>query len=804
LEFDATHGDHVCRLQRLISLSLRDDIEAGLRELADVYGASDAALWLTAGDRVTAIGGHWPAMPAAELATRVQAAAATSALVRDGDIAWLGARLRTGERTIGALALGFSGAGPRLGCETLARFAMRSASELAHQARELRLAAAVSQWRDDPIRDELGAYSRSFVAECLKLEIARAIRAARGICVLVADIVGLRRINTQRGEEAGDCVLRGLDRIVRQQVRRGDIVGRWRDDTIAVVLPDTPIDAVSRIARAIFAAVAEPSSAFAQPGLRFSVQIGVAMLEAGERAEALLDRAGSAARIPDEFAFAPSIGKRDTAARTALAPGSIVGNTYRVLHSIGEGGGGRVYRAEDITLERPVALKILHPELAADPDLLASFRKEAALLAAIQHPSLVQVYTFGETPEGPYFAMELVEGETLGDSIARSQRDRTYLPIARLLACMTQIASALDRLHHGGVLHRDVKPENIVLDPFRERSILLDVGVAKHIGRGSEVSGTPGFVAPEIILGAPESPASDVFGLAVTAFQALTCRYPWASFDTEIQLVAKRSEPPRALSMLRPELAAADEVFRRGLAYDPADRLRTPGAFSELLAAALLPVSAVVAEPIAMRNSGPISLPPVSALGETEIPLPGAPSQTRGIVFKSIARVIGARELDELIAERPALTQPLSSNSSGLDWCDAVLFFDLLEVAAAGSASPAELARRLGRTVIRTSFQRFFPAHASTLTPEHVIASISTIWAKYHSWGKVRSAIAGPAATVALEGLPRRARYLAPWLEGMLAQTITLSGGSDVVATTTSEDERRLAVQVTWRSHIDR
>src|SRR5678816_438813 len=98
--------------------------------------------------------------------------------VRDGDIAWLGARLRTGERTIGALALGFSGGGPRLDCETLARFAMRSAGELAHQARELRLAAAVSQWREDPIRDELGAYSRFFVAECLKLEIARAIRAA--------------------------------------------------------------------------------------------------------------------------------------------------------------------------------------------------------------------------------------------------------------------------------------------------------------------------------------------------------------------------------------------------------------------------------------------------------------------------------------------------------------------------------------------------------------------------------------------------------------------------------------------------
>lgn len=793
-------GGEARRLQRLISLSLRDDVDAGLRELADVYGASDAALWLATGDHVTAVGEHWPAMPARELAARVQAAAATNALVRDGEIAWLGVRLGSGDRTIGALALGFSGGAPRLGYEVLSRFAIRTAGELAHQTRERRLAAAVSQWRDDPIRDELGAYSRFFVAECLKLETARAVRSGRGILVLVADVVGLGRINAQRGEEAGDHVLRTLERTVRTQVRRGDVVGRWRDDTIAVILPDTPVEAVNRIARAIFAAVAEGAPEFAHTPLPFSVQIGIATLEPGERPEALLDRAGAAARVPDAVTFAPGLGKGDGAGKAALAPGSIVGNTYRVLHLIGEGGGGRVYRAEDITLERPVALKILHPELAADPELLARFRKEAALLAAIQHPSLVQVYTFGETPDGPYFAMELVEGETLGDSIARSQRDRTYLPIARLLTCLTQIASALDRLHRVGVLHRDVKPENIVLDPFRERSILLDVGVAKHIDRGGEVSGTPGFVAPEVILGAPDAPASDVFGLAVTAFQALTCRYPWASFDTEIQLVAKRSEKPRALSMLRPELAAADEVFRRGLAYDPDQRLRTPGAFAEMLTAALLPISAAVPEPVPMRSSGRIQVPRVSAFGDTELPVPGAPSQTRGIVFKSIARVIGARELEELIAGRPLLTEPLSSNSSGLDWCDALLFFDLLEVAAASSSLPAELARRLGRTVIRSSFQRFFPALAATLTPEHVIASISTVWAKYHSWGTVRAVIAGPAATVVVEGLPRRAPYLAPWLEGMLAQTITLSGGSDVVATTTSDDDRMLAVQVTWRS----
>jgi diguanylate cyclase (GGDEF)-like protein len=785
LELDAARAEQVSLLQRMISLSLRDDAEAGLRELADVYGASDAALWLATGDHVTVVGDHWPAMPARDLTARVQAAATTKAPVLDGEITWLGARLGSGERTIGALALGFSGCGPRLGYDVLRRFAARSAIELAHQTRERRLAAAVSQWRDDPIRDELGTYSRFFVAECLKLEIARAIRSGRGILVLVADIVGLQRINARRGQEAGDHVLRSIDRIVREQVRRGDIVGRWRDDTIAVVLPDTPADAVNRITKAIFAAVAEHPPVFAESPLPFSVQIGVAILETGERPEALLDRATTAARIPDEVTFAPGLGTGDAAGKALLAPGSIVGGTYRVLHLIGEGGGGRVYRAEDITLERPVALKILHPELAADPELLARFRKEAALLAAIQHPSLVQVYTFGETPDGPYFAMELVEGETLGDSIARSQRDRTYLPIARLLTCLTQIASAL---------------ENIVLDPFRERSILLDVGVAKHIDRGSEVAGTPGFVAPELILGAPESPASDVFGLAVTAFQALTCRYPWASFDAEIQLVARRSEAPRALSMLRPELAAADEVFRRGLAYDPAHRLRTPGAFAELLAAALLPVSAVVAEPILMRSSGPIPVQRASALGDTEIPVAGTPSQTRGIVFKSIARVIGARELEELIAERPTLTEPLSPNSSGLDWCDAHLFFDLLELAAASSALPAELARRLGRTVIRSSFQRFFPALASTLTPEHVIASLSTVWAKYHSWGKVRTAIAGPAATVVLEGSPRWAPYLAPWLEGMLAQTVTLSGGSDVVATTTSHDERTVVVQVAWRS----
>src|SRR5262249_34867985 len=146
----------------------------------------------------------------------------------------------------------------------------------------------------------------------------------------------------------------------------------------------------------------------------------------------------------------------------------------------------------------------------------------------------------------------------------------------------------------------------------------------------------------------------------------------------------------------------------------------------------------------------------------------------------------------------PALAAALAPSHAALGWVDAGLFFDLLDAAASLGPAPDDLARRFGRAVIRSSFQRFFPASASTLTPERVVASFPVVWGKYHTWGRMRSILAASRATVTLE-VPRRSPAFGPWVEAVVAQTVILCGGEDVTAAVAQAESRTLAVQVAWR-----
>ena len=672
---------------------------------------------------------------------------------------------------------------------------------------------------EEAIRDDLGIYSTAFLAELLALEITRAAREHRPLTVAVVDPVGLQRINDRYGHAVGDRILVELDALLRGELRGGDVGGRHLGDALAVILPETPLDAAVRAMTRVRDVVRSgPVRAEGVPRIALAARIGLASFETGDDAQSLLARAAAALAGPDEVGVAPAAGV--TGAREAppqLAPGQVIGNAYRILHLIGEGGVGRVYRAEDITLERPVALKMLRPELAADPEFLTRFRSEATLLAAIQHPNLVQVFRFGETPDGTYFAMELVEGETLGDAIARAGKKGVYLPTPRLLACLGQIGSALDRLHQGGVLHRDVKPDNIALDPFRDRAVLLDVGVARQLGRAGEAAGTPGFVAPEVLFQLAESPASDVFSLAITAYQALTYRSPWASFDADPrQILARSSERPRPISSLRPELGAADEIFARGLSYDPRARPGSAGGLVEELFSALGPVGD---EPPTRpsRPSGrmfaispPPSGPPIVISGRENTVVdfhdagtgPEAHAQTRGVVFRALARVLGGeypRWLAQLTAGKASLGDALSPDRAGLAWSDAALFFDLLDGLETLAPDPEELARRFGRAALRSSFQRFFPASASTLSPDRIAGSLPVVWGKYHTWGRPTAVVTGPRATVTIAEIPRYTHTVGCWVEGLIGQTVTLCGGEGVVTELGDFGGGRLIVDVRWK-----
>ncbi len=605
-------------------------------------------------------------------------------------------------------------------------------------------------------------------------------------------------------------MLREIDTILRGELRDGDVVGRHSADALAVILPEAPLDTA-------LTALARPAEVFRRgrlhlPGGDVSVtlQIGVAALDATEEPGGLLARAAAAASAPGEIRAAgtPAIAMAESS--PALAAGHVVANAYRILHQIGEGGVGRVYRAEDITLQRPVALKVLRPELAKNPEFLTRFRSEAALLAQIQHPNLVQIFTLGDALEGTYFAMELVEGETLADAIVRNAKAGATLPMDRLLRCLAQIAAALDCLHQHGVLHRDVKPDNFALDPFRDRAVLLDVGVAQRVDVPGIAAGTPGFVAPEVLYQhGGESTPSDVFGLAVSAFHALTYRHPWASFETNAQqIVAEPDEPIRRASELRPELAPVDELFVAALSFDPKQRPRTAGELVSRLSDALVAVAATgeTGETRPVTGRLPALKPaeaPTTLVDFRELSAE-TPPQTRGVVFKAVARVVDPRDLprwlEALAARDPELAGALTPERPGLAWVDAHLFFELLDAASALVKEPDEFARRYGRAVIRSSFQRFFPASASTLAPERILASLPAVWARYQTWGRMTTIVDGGAATVALDAIPQLSSGLPWWFAGVLEQTVTLCGGEAVDARVVDAGGTTATVEVRWAS----
>jgi hypothetical protein len=197
-----------------------------------------------------------------------------------------------------------------------------------------------------------------------------------------------------------------------------------------------------------------------------------------------------------------------------LAEGELLDGRYRLMRRIGSGGMATVWRARDERLGRTVAVKVISDALAADPVWCARFAREARTAAAISHPHLIAVYDYGSGPGRPYLVMEHLEGGTLAELAAR----RPLAPAeVRRLAC--ELLSALAQVHDAGVLHRDVKPANVLLDSHG-RARLTDFGIARHqdataITQPGQLLGTLHYLAPELVRGAPPSPASDLYSLGV-------------------------------------------------------------------------------------------------------------------------------------------------------------------------------------------------------------------------------------------------------------------------------------------------
>jgi serine/threonine protein kinase len=251
-----------------------------------------------------------------------------------------------------------------------------------------------------------------------------------------------------------------------------------------------------------------------------------------------------------------------------------VAGQYTIEREIGRGGMGIVYLATDQQLERPVAIKTLPPHLAADARVRSRFLREARTAGALSHPNIVPIYTAAERDGIVYFAMRYINGESLADRIARSNR----LPPAEVVSVLRQLASALSYAHTNGVVHRDIKAENVLLDSETGRAMLTDFGIARltevqPLTATGTVLGTVQYMSPEQITGEDLDGRSDLYSLGILAFYALCGRFPFERPTSAAIVVAHvTSAPPKVCSLANDVPVELGELVDRLLSKQPSDR----------------------------------------------------------------------------------------------------------------------------------------------------------------------------------------------------------------------------------------
>ena len=279
-----------------------------------------------------------------------------------------------------------------------------------------------------------------------------------------------------------------------------------------------------------------------------------------------------------------------------ISPGVTLGGRYRLDERIAGGGMGDVWRGTDEVLGRTVAIKILLPALLDEPGFAERFRGEARTMATINHPGVVDVYDYGSDQQLAFLVMEYVEGDALSRTLSRVGR----LTPARTMALVAQAADALQAAHANGIVHRDVKPGNLLVRP-NGTLVLTDFGIARSalVGQltvAGSVLGTASYISPEQASGAVATAASDVYALGVVAYQCLSGHRP---FDgaTPIEIAMKHvRDTPRALPADIPPAVRA--IVDRALAKDPSARWPTAAAMAAVARQAASSLTTAVHQPV--------------------------------------------------------------------------------------------------------------------------------------------------------------------------------------------------------------
>jgi serine/threonine-protein kinase len=249
-----------------------------------------------------------------------------------------------------------------------------------------------------------------------------------------------------------------------------------------------------------------------------------------------------------------------------------VGDDYEILGFLGKGTFGSVWRARDLSLEREVALKMLHPAVAEDEKAVARFRREARLAAMLAHPAIIPIYDWDARGEVTWYTMELAEGGSVAELVARAGAR----PFEEVAPQVEAILDALSAAHVNGIVHRDLKPENVLIDRYR-RWRITDFGIAKGEDEQAGATGTPAFAAPEQLLGESQGPAVDCFGVAAIIYYVVTGRPPFDGRDAQA-LLAQQLGARYDDSILPPPIVP---FIRRGLSPDPGQRFVDAGVMKE-------------------------------------------------------------------------------------------------------------------------------------------------------------------------------------------------------------------------------
>ena len=262
-----------------------------------------------------------------------------------------------------------------------------------------------------------------------------------------------------------------------------------------------------------------------------------------------------------------------------LPEGTLLAGRYHIKDLVGQGGMGAVYAAHDDDLDEDIALKVLRPDLASDTDFQRRLKAEVRLARRVSHPNVCRVHDLGVSDDLVFVTMELVRGHTLRERLAEMHAGRTEpLSLAQITDIVVQLGAALSAAHRAGVIHRDVKPDNVIL--AAGRAVLTDFGVASlTVDRARSIVGTPAYLAPEVLRGETFDHRVDVYAVATLAYELITGAPPFGArtLDGAVELARIPSPyPPLPVAFATPAVRAAlDRVLARGLAADPLMRSAT-------------------------------------------------------------------------------------------------------------------------------------------------------------------------------------------------------------------------------------